>query len=318
METAAALRKSIDATSFEYWHDVVCSTILEGDCRNTSKQPFRAGISTLRPGDIWLSRVQGMGQRFVRSPRHISRASNDYFVLLMQLQGTTLHRQDGREVVLRPGDVTCNDTSRPFDLQLSDHFDQVIVHMPREIAARTLGPTRRLTSRICTQDSPVGSLLSPFLRQLVAVADQAPVTTVQQLMHICGSLVLTSLGEWSGTPLDGRRWSGHALRHRAQVFIAAHAHEHTLNATTVAQAMGISLRYLQELFRERNTTPSEYIWACRLQQSRRDLADPLLAPMSICDIAMRAGFQSLAHFSRRFRAMSGLSPREFRMSALRE
>ena len=318
MESAAAIRKSMSVTSFEYWQDVVCSTILEGECCNTSRQPFRAEISTVRPSEIWFSRVRGVGQRFVRRPRHISRARDDYFVLLLQLQGTTIHWQDGREVVLHPGGMTCNDTSRPFGLQLSDHFDQVIVHMPREIAVGALGPTHRLTSRICAQESPVGSLVSPFLQQLVAVIDQVPATTVQQLAHIGRSLVLTSLAEWAGAPANQRRWPGKTLHHRAQVFIAAHAHEHTLSSMTVARALGISVRYLQELFREHGTTPSEYIWACRLQKARRELTDPLMAAVSISEIAMRAGFQSFAHFSRRFRAACGLSPREFRISALRK
>ena len=38
----------------------------------------------------------------------------------------------------------------------------------------------------------------------------------------------------------------------------------------------------------------------------------------IGDIALGAGFQSFAHFSRRFRAAYGLSPLEFRMSTLRK
>lgn len=318
MEAIEAMRRSIDATNFEYWQDVVCETILEGDCRNLSDHPFRAEISTLRPGDVWLSRVQGTGQKFTRSTRHIRRAQNEYFVLLLQLQGTTFHRQDGRDVVLRPGDIACNDTSRPFDLQLSDRFDQMIVHVPRTIAAAALGPTQTYTSRVFAPQSPIASLLSPFLRWLPQAVGRVPVPAAQQLMHICGSLVLTSLAESSGVVIDDRRWSGKALRHRAQVYIAAHAHEHTLNAEAVAHAVGVSLRRLQELFRDQGTTPSDYLWSCRLRLAQRDLADPLLAAMSICDIAMRSGFQSLAHFSRRFRQATGLSPSEFRNSQLRK
>lgn len=317
MENTAAIRKTIDATSFEYWQDVVCSTILEGDCNNLSGRTFQAGISTLRPGDVWLSRVQGTGQTFTRTARHVGRAQDDYFVLLLQLHGTTLHRQDGREVVMRPGDIACNDTSRPFALRLSDGFEQMIVHIPRTVAVSALGPTQRHTSRLFTPQSPVSSLLSPFLRWLPEAAGQVAAPTAQQLMHVCGSLVLTSLAESAGMPIDERRWPGKALLHRAQTYIAAHAHEHTLTGDTVARATGVSLRRLQELFGEEGTTLSEQIWTCRLRQSRRDLADPLLAAMSICDIAMRAGFQSLAHFSRRFREASGLSPSEFRRSALR-
>ena len=317
MENTAAPRQSIDATSFEYWQDVVCSTILEGDCGNLSAQPFRAGISTSRPGDIWLSRVQGTAQKFTRTPRHIRHARNDYFVLLLQLRGSTCHRQDGRDVVLRPGDIACNDTSRPFDLQLSDGFEQMIVHIPHTVAVSALGPTQRHTSRLFTPQSPVSALLSPFLGWLSEAIDRTAPPIGQQLMQVCGSLVLTSLAESAGARIDGRRWPGKALRHRAQAFVAAHAHEHSLNAEIVARATGVSLRRLQELFREEGTSLGEYIWQCRLRQSRRDLADPLLAAMSIGDIAMRAGFQSFAHFSRRFRAASGLSPSEFRRTTLR-
>lgn len=76
--------------------------------------------------------------------------------------------------------------------------------------------------------------------------------------------------------------------------------------------MGISPRYLQDLFHSESWTVSEWIWSRRLEKARRDLLDPLLARESITQIALACGFGDLAHFSRRFKAAYAMSPREYR------
>ena len=53
----------------------------------------------------------------------------------------------------------------------------------------------------------------------------------------------------------------------------------------------------------------------RLERCRRDLADPALASRPVAAIAARWGFSSAADFSRAFRAVHGLPPAEYRMSA---
>jgi len=76
--------------------------------------------------------------------------------------------------------------------------------------------------------------------------------------------------------------------------------------------MGISSRYLQDLFHSERKTVSEWIWLRRLEKARRDLLDPLLSRESITQIALACGFCDLAHFSRRFKAAYAMSPREYR------
>jgi len=58
---------------------------------------------------------------------------------------------------------------------------------------------------------------------------------------------------------------------------------------------------------------SDWIWAQRLEKSRRNLCDPLLARESITQIAIGCGFSDLSHFSRRFKAAYAMSPRDYRM-----
>ncbi len=80
----------------------------------------------------------------------------------------------------------------------------------------------------------------------------------------------------------------------------------------MAAALKVSVRYLQEVFQEAGKTPSGYIWECRLENAKGELANPFLQSLSIYEIAVRNGFSDLGHFGRRFRAAYGVSPREFR------
>jgi AraC-like DNA-binding protein len=102
------------------------------------------------------------------------------------------------------------------------------------------------------------------------------------------------------------------LIYRAKAFIDDRLHDSSLSPAAIADAVGISLRYLQALFQAEGTTVSEWIWERRLERSRRRLIDPLLAHESIAQIALGCGFTELAHFSRRFKAAFGQSPSEYR------
>ena len=53
----------------------------------------------------------------------------------------------------------------------------------------------------------------------------------------------------------------------------------------------------------------------RLECCRRDLSDPAQAERPVAAIAARWGFASPGDFSRAFRAVHGLPPAEYRISA---
>jgi len=312
METSVISTESISTSSRELWCDVVCHKLLEGDCLLAPDRVFHGQISVMCPLDVSFSRVSSIAGEFVRTPQHVRRDPRDFFVVMVQLVGRTQLSQDGREIVIGPGAFACADGTRPLRLKFPDSFDQLAIYLPRHLVTNAFGPTDRLTTQLCKADSPLGSVVSPFLRQSTSVLNQVEASAARRLSDIGLSLIMTTLGELSARPPDHPSWARTSLLYRAEVFIEANAHDHTLNPGTVACALRISTRYLQELFRDKGTTPSEYIWRCRLKKCERDLSDPTFAAMNISDIALRGGFQDFAHFSHRFKAASGMSAREFR------
>ena len=80
----------------------------------------------------------------------------------------------------------------------------------------------------------------------------------------------------------------------------------------LADAEGISERYLQKLFESTGNSFTHYIRERRLQRTWAALSNPAEAQHSIYEIAFRSGFNDSAYFSRVFRHRFGLSPRELR------
>lgn len=74
----------------------------------------------------------------------------------------------------------------------------------------------------------------------------------------------------------------------------------------VAQELGISVRQLERLFgRYFNTSPNRYYMELRMDRARNLL---LQTEMSISEIAIASGFQSVGHFTRLYRKFFGTTP----------
>jgi AraC-like DNA-binding protein len=94
-------------------------------------------------------------------------------------------------------------------------------------------------------------------------------------------------------------------------FIEIHISDPALSAAAVAQACGISPRYLSQLLQSSGTPYSSLVWGKRLQIARQLILQPEELP--IAGIAHRAGFKSPAHFSRTFKRAFKLCPVDFRL-----
>lgn len=304
-----------EAERLDFWQDVVCRTFFVADCQAPSGRPFHGSIVTTATADIAVSRLRSGAQHVVRDAGHVRRTAEEFILINLQISGTGAFVQDGREVLLRPGDFTCSDSTRPCEMLYSEDFEQLVFPMPRQLVAGTVGATERLTARAIDAGSPIGSIVSPFLRQVAAELQNLQPTTAARLAQVGLALVLTAFGEIAGGDHEPRMWGRLALRERANQVIDARAGDPELNPSLVAATLGISLRYLQEIFRDDGTTPSGWIWRRRLEKSRRSLGAPSQAAVSISHIAFDCGFSDVAHFSRRFKAAYGMSPRDFRSDA---
>jgi len=99
-------------------------------------------------------------------------------------------------------------------------------------------------------------------------------------------------------------------------YIDVHLSDPGLCTSAVAEACGISQRYLSFLLKENGTPFSELVWDKRLKIAQRWLSSSRPNEVSIAEIAFRVGFKSPAHFSRMFKRVYSKGPREYRAACL--
>jgi AraC-like DNA-binding protein len=95
-------------------------------------------------------------------------------------------------------------------------------------------------------------------------------------------------------------------------FIEIHVSDPKLSVTAVAKGCGISHRYLSFLLKEHGTPFSTLVWEKRLAMASRWLSSSKPGDVAVSEIAYRVGFKSPAHFSRMFKRVFKMSPREYR------
>ncbi len=101
---------------------------------------------------------------------------------------------------------------------------------------------------------------------------------------------------------------------RALLYIGSHFSE-SITLLDIVQASGINHTTLTHLFnRELGMTPMGYLWHHRIQVAAKQLE---FTALPIKDISARCGFQTVQHFSRKFRSAMGKTPSDFRTDKLR-
>jgi AraC-like DNA-binding protein len=110
--------------------------------------------------------------------------------------------------------------------------------------------------------------------------------------------------------VPGRMDAYHLARIRG--FVRDRLRHADLSPEMIARGVGLSTRRVHELFGSEPASLMRWIWQERLRRCRAELAASALRNRSVAEIAFSWGFTSQAHFSRAFRAQTGLTPRDFR------
>jgi AraC-like DNA-binding protein len=189
----------------------------------------------------------------------------------------------------------------------------VNVSMPYDALPVPQRLAHRAAARPLDSRQGVGALVHGALRQFVAAPhafrtpDRPHLGTV--LVDLVTALLVREIEEEHAAPPETHR---RVLLLRAKAFIRRHLHDPDLDPQTVAAALHISVGHLHRLFRADGTTVGRWTRARRLENARRELADPAMRHVPVHRIASRWGFSHHAAFTRAFREAYGLSPRDAR------
>ncbi|WP_299805437.1 AraC family transcriptional regulator [Tardiphaga sp.] len=84
----------------------------------------------------------------------------------------------------------------------------------------------------------------------------------------------------------------------------------------VAERLGLSVRYVQDLLQGSGHSITDRIMQLRLDKARTMLTDDRNCSLKISDVAASCGFNELSYFHRSFRRRFGSSPAKFRVQSM--
>ncbi|MFC8036078.1 helix-turn-helix domain-containing protein [Streptomyces griseoincarnatus] len=270
----------------------------------------RIGLGTVGPIKICSARATAVA---LRRTERLAREDEEPAVTLgVQMKGSSVVVQNGRECLLRPGELAVYQSIAPYTHLFDEGVDYRFIRFPRAALALPDRLLRDVTARPLGSDNPVARLAFPYFSQL-AVSDElhqgehadAVVEPSIELLRA----VLTSQHANSGLakePLEA------TLGLRITQYILSHLADADLTAARIAAAHNMSVRHLYAVLSRSGISLGDWVRARRLAACRRELAGPNGRLQTIAAIGRRWGFVDATHFSKVFKQAYGISPRTWR------
>jgi AraC-like DNA-binding protein len=235
--------------------------------------------------------------------------------IAVQTSGTGRFAQFGEERLVGHADLMLSDLTAPYSFDWTGDGGSRAFQIPYDLLGLPEDVVRAAAPRLAA--SPLHDLVRQHLRRLAASAGE-----------LAGSAAAPSVGTATvelvralivSAAEDGGRRA--ATRHetlltRVRAWAAQHLSDPELTPGAIARVHNVSVRLLYTAFAEAGLSLEQWILTQRLEAARARLATSVDRHPSIAATARAVGFRDASHFSRRFRAAYGVTPREWqRLSA---
>ncbi len=259
-------------------------------------------------GSTQVLRTTGTSLTLTRTTRDVRADAPELIAIALAGSGCT-YSACGAEQVLGGNGVTLVDFSTPYAFShAGPRMHAFTTHISHVDLGLGVDVVRAAIPRLAS--SRLLPLLQAHLLQMSAVMDE--VTASPAVAADLGAAVTDLTRAVIVSAAGDRRERDvlhETLRARIVGYIRAHLGERDLTPARIAAAHHISLRTLYNVWGDRGETLADWIVRERLERVHRELA--LMAPKStIFAVARRWGFVDQGHFTRRFRAAYGVTPRE--------
>ena len=288
-----------------HWHGVIAEAYFPLHLTFRDAARFQGRLDMRSLGDVGLSRLRTEPVQYERQKHHIATTTEEQYLITIPLRAPVEFRQMEREVRCDPGGFLLERGDEPYRFSYSSANDLCVLKVAKSQLAEKLRDPDRFCARVLDGRDGLGGLFTTMVRQVEQIPDDP-----------AGPVLGRHLIELLALALDRNTdaGAGSAVRtahlRRAQDFVRRNLSHPDLSPGLVADACGISKRYLHELFANVNATVAQHIREQRLIAARDLLQMPNPGPLS--DVAYRFGFSDQAQFSRLFKAMFGQTPSAYR------
>jgi AraC-like DNA-binding protein len=286
--------------------------IVGADIVQLGTHPFSGSLHIRRAGAVVIADLALSAVEIRRQAEHIG-DGNDGIVVQFWRQGAGGFTQGACAERLESHRGLTLDNAKPAKVRAECASQFCALTIPRErIFAIAPNVARSVGSML--QENPAFRLLSGYLREIASndLGDHRAAELIGN--HLIDLTAFALGGEVPGfAEAAGVRAASRAAVLRA---IARDSDDPALNAIAVAQALGITPRYVHLLLEDTGQSFTHHVLAKRLERAAALLRDPRSQHRKIADVATESGFSDVSYFNRAFRRNFGATPTDMRQAAI--
>lgn len=262
-------------------------------------------------GPLRISSLRSTALTTEHTPKLACEGLSPSIFVGLQMAGSSVITQAGREATLRPGDLVVYDSTIPYELSDGDGIRQHKFRIPLDALALPAEVIRQALGVALSPGHPIADLAAAYLQRLASRTDlsDGPGADVvsQPAVELIRAVITTHVdaAELAMEP------SHATLQLRIMAYVCAHLREPRLSAAQIAAEHHISVRHLYKVLAANGVSLGDWIRTHRLEGCHNEIgAEGPVDPLA--SIARHWGFADPSSFARIFRAAYGMSPREWR------
>ena len=313
----------IGAEYVSYWNEVMSDNFLDvdmtGEVPDVGASPprYRGKLVRNDVGDLSVTEIIGQGPlstvSISRDMHHAAAADDDFATLSLQITGSSIINQAGREAHLTPGNMVLCDSRLSYNGTVDLNNATLLLHIPHRHIIHRIPYLEDIAAAVLDSRKTITRLAYDMLlslnRQLLAGYTDNDTILTDAILDTITAAVMSNFQDRDGNCSSN---SG-ALLQRVKTFTDLHLLSHELNPEQVAAAHYVTVRYLNRLFAGENTSITRWINKRRLERCAEILRSSRNIHRNIDEIAFQCGFSSLPYFYRKFKQQYGCTPREYRL-----
>lgn len=303
------------APDMDSWREILRDAVVELDATPVTPHAlpdYTGWVYLLDLGAVSVSDVATDPMHAARTRRLIDRNPVDFYHLMLARRPSHTVSDD-RPNELRAGEAVLLDSTRQYSFTANSFAHYLSVNVPRGALIRDLRTTPEL-GRLIPAHDPALRVLTSVVDELCRGSTTLPAETLTELGHTTYELLVSTLRTAAAgdTRLSTPQLSRQAQLPRMRDFVRRHFADPALTPQLIASAFGVSVRYVDLVFRAGDSSPSRHIRETRFAAARRMLADPRRSHRPIAAIARSVGITDPGVFARGFRRQYGITPSEYR------
>jgi AraC family transcriptional activator of tynA and feaB len=266
---------------------------------------FQGNLQEYHANAMKLSVVDIAHARLFRTQHEVARGNDAWFYAVFQLDGESVLEQGSNQAVIRGGDITLIDASRPCSITYSQRAKQISLLVPRHLIEQNRRSGELPCAYRLNAEMPVVKMSQRLLHEsmknptLSACESEAALEAI-----ICLLRPVLQMRDVLPSKRDKQL-------ERVMGLIDNHIQSEELRPEWIACEAGMSVRSLYRMFADKGLVVAQYI-----KNRRLDLCAQALRTVSstekLAGIGYNWGFTDHSHFSTAFKMRFGVSPGEYR------